>query len=225
MAVLSTASTYITLSTRTGIPAPSSAMSISAWFKWTTPSPYSYSFLNIVSLGSERSVQMGANGGQARIWRWGAFALITDPGTLSAGVWYNYVYTYDGAGNHLLYLNGGSPTSGTFTQLSGATDSVQLFGNQWLEHSSGTGEDFRIYNRVLTANEALTLYSIPGEDGIVDGLVGRWLFNEGAPSVAVSDANLFIDLSPSENAMTGAASPSGFSYAESIVNYKRKYIQ
>lgn len=56
--------------------------------------------------------------------------------------------------------------------------------------------DFRVYNRVVTANEMLTIANCYGHDGITNGLVGRWPLDEGAEGVtAPTTSGLIKDVS------------------------------
>lgn len=59
--------------------------------------------------------------------------------------------------------------------------------------------DVRVYNRALGANEIATIYASRGRDGIVDGLVGRWLLNEKHHDQPVSGANSVKDRGPHAN--------------------------
>lgn len=53
--------------------------------------------------------------------------------------------------------------------------------------------DFRVYGRELTPAEVSTIHAARGGDGIVDGLLNRWLMNEGAPGAAASGAGSIVD--------------------------------
>lgn len=63
----------------------------------------------------------------------------------------------------------------------------------------GKLDDCRIYNRNLSAAEILTIFHSHGRDGIVDGLVSRWLTNEGSPGTVPSGADVIRDCGPKGN--------------------------
>ncbi len=63
----------------------------------------------------------------------------------------------------------------------------------------GPIDDARIYNRALSPEEIQTITAARGHDGIVDGLVGRWLMDERAPGLAVSGAGTVRDASQEGN--------------------------
>ena len=67
------------------------------------------------------------------------------------------------------------------------------------EHYDGDLEDIRIYNRELSLAEVQTIFAVRGVDGIVDGLLHRWLLNEQAPDVGASGAGVIKDLTGARN--------------------------
>ena len=88
-------------------------------------------------------------------------------------------------------------------------------GSQGLD---GKLDDVRIYNRNLSAGEMQTLYAAEGRDGIVEGLISRWLFNEGAEGVTLSGSGSVKDVGPGGNHGT----PSGTStYIGSELSWRR----
>ena len=44
----------------------------------------------------------------------------------------------------------------------------------------------RVYQRTLSATEIAVIYQSRGRDGIVDGMVNRWLMSEGYPGQTAS---------------------------------------
>lgn len=54
-------------------------------------------------------------------------------------------------------------------------------------------EDVRMYDRVLSAAEIETMYCCQGHDGIIYGLLHRWLLNEGSDGQVVSGSESVID--------------------------------
>jgi hypothetical protein len=92
----------------------------------------------------------------------------------------------------LIYINGQAVAAGVFTNMtagnsSNTAASLAAFGsgeigtnNRWL----GELEDVRVYNRILTSEEILTIYTGLGKDGNVQDLMGRWPCNDLGDGVA-----------------------------------------
>jgi len=64
-------------------------------------------------------------------------------------------------------------------------DDRQMWGNE---------EDARLYNRILSANEILTIANSYGTDGIVDGMVARYLMKAGSQGANISDPTTLQDV-------------------------------
>ena len=82
----------------------------------------------------------------------------------------------------------------------------------------------RVWHRVLTKAEMDMAQSIKGPDGLFDGLVGWWEFDESSPGTALSAVNYdVIDLSGNE--VNGRAAAGAFrpDYVETILQ-KRKPV-
>lgn len=94
--------------------------------------------------------------------------------------------------------------------------------NPWSDSESNNELwDLRVYQRLLSANEILTVYNARGHDGIVNGLVGRWEYNElGENSAAV--AGSVRDISPSQWPTSGVTSDP--LYFGSPASKRRKHI-
>jgi len=81
-----------------------------------------------------------------------------------------------------LYINGVLESTGTCVDNPTGT-TFSIGGSSWAPLSSGlngTVDDVRVYNRILTADEIATMYACKGTDGDTNGLVDRWLMDEGA---------------------------------------------
>lgn len=72
---------------------------------------------------------------------------------------------------------------------------------------NGLIADVRFYDRNLSANEMQTIFAACGRDKIYDGLISRYLLNEGAPGVTVSGANSVKDLGINANHGSPLGSP------------------
>ena len=70
-------------------------------------------------------------------------------------------------------------------------------------------DDFRIYNRFLTAGEASTISTARGTDGIYEGLIHWWRMNEGAEGTTASS---LIDVVGGLNLTTLTGSAPVYSY-------------
>jgi len=102
--------------------------------------------------------------------------------TMTPGLWYHLVVTYNNA-NIYLYVNGSSTAS-----VSGAVSGAIANGGALrlgdilttttlTQSFAGYIDDFRVYNRVLSAAEILLLYQIPNNQlASTSGLYGQWKF-------------------------------------------------
>lgn len=81
-----------------------------------------------------------------------------------------------------LYMNGVLIDTETVTTLTADTG-VHIGENNAVAGTHFTGEaaDFRVYDRVLSADEVATMYACQGMDGITRDLALRWVFNEKPP--------------------------------------------
>lgn len=78
------------------------------------------------------------------------------------GAWEFYVITYDGSTNMVLYRNGVSVATGTYSHgAAGSSGSGMYFGfaNNATNYITGSLDDAFVYSRVLTANEVFALYN------------------------------------------------------------------
>lgn len=103
-------------------------------------------------------------------------------------------------GSAAIYVNGVSDNTGTGqTSVPGTATLTIANRTGSSNYFSGVLEDLRFYNRVLSSDEIATLYTCKGSDFIVDGLIYRWLMNEGAPGVTASGTSVIKDLVGSVN--------------------------
>ncbi len=99
-----------------------------------------------------------------------------------------------------------------------ASDQSTIGWDKVTQYLDATLEDFRFYDRVLSLEEIQTIHACQGVDGIVDGLVSRWLMNEGAEGVAASGVGSVKDLAVVRN-MTPNNSPT---YAAGELRFRRR---
>jgi hypothetical protein len=63
----------------------------------------------------------------------------------------------------------------------------------------GLLDDIRVYTRALSLAELQTIYTLVGQDNIVNDLLWRWRMNELSPGTAATIANSIIDLAGNQN--------------------------
>lgn len=120
--------------------------------------------------------------------------------TMTTGTWYHCAATWDSTSQTTkIYMNGAlsSSTSVPGTTISNTASSQFSIGvnigvgntgaTQFL---NGLIEDVRVYNRLLSANEILTISSLYGQDYITNNLLIRYMLNEGASGTNVVVANI-----------------------------------
>jgi len=139
---------------------------------------------------------------------------------INTGQWYHMGFVYNGS-NIIFYRdgaqNGSSAKTGTIN--TSGTVEVRIADNPGPDRLELDGfvSDCRIYNRALSLGEVQTIHAARGRDGILNGLLHRWLLNEGAPGIAASGAGSCKDLTGSVNG-TPAANPL---YQESPLVFQR----
>jgi hypothetical protein len=110
--------------------------------------------------------------------------------SLSRESWNHVLVTYDGSSSASgvnIYINGQLqvPNVASDGLVSSVLNNTQLrIGDTAAsagDEFTGRIDDVRVYNRALSAQEALQLYNM----GLSDGLVAGWHFNEGAGSDAI----------------------------------------
>jgi hypothetical protein len=108
--------------------------------------------------------------------------------TSSLATWYHWAVTYTASTNvSRLYRDGVEEESHTLTSnldlLDGEPMSLGEFdyhlfpapaGEHYYNYFEGRIADVRVYSRVLTENEILTMYTSKGKDGILLNLEARW---------------------------------------------------
>jgi len=142
--------------------------------------------------------QSGSSG-QLRV---GGRALDTDPQVLlqsatllTVGRWFHVVGIIDYANSFgYIYIDGALDIAGALTGTFGAaqTANTNTLDARWGDHEgsgnqgmNGLIEDGRLYNRILGPGEVKTIFSSRGKDGIWDGLLHRYPFDDGSPGSAL----------------------------------------
>ncbi len=136
------------------------------------------------------AIQVGVRGtGNIDIWTWGGGLLVSTTGyTIPSNTWIHVTYTCTaisgGTQTHKVYINGNlNNTSTNATQIAGILTQFCVNGYPEATHRNETGtwslDDPRCFDRVLSDNEILTMYSTKGScDGIVHGAVCRYDLSE-----------------------------------------------
>lgn len=123
---------------------------------------------------------------------------------LSLDTWFHAGIDFDGTDLHL-WLNGILEL--TFNDPGTVFDDVEDFGIGGTGDNGNTQDvdtaDTRYYDRILSAEEWLTIFSSQGRDGIVEGLAGRMILNDREPGILVSAKNP-IDAGPNQVAFAAA---------------------
>ena len=210
-------SSYIT-TTVTNMPNTRAAKTMCCWVNCSDFSSTVRSWLNLVWTTSSASQFGCRSDGLVGVWDYGGNYMVstTAPAT---NTWFHMAYTCDGNKSHYLYINGVLVNSNTnYQQTIAAVTSLQIGGNQWGEYLSGYMDDIRIYNRTLTANEILSIYSTKGNDLIVYGLISRWLIT----GVAGASLSSITDSAYSKNSST--ISNGSFTTYNSYIDSFRKPI-
>ena len=147
---------------------------------------------------------VNGNGGLLRV---GGRALEADPQRfidavtpITAGIWWDVVALIDFANSTgAIFLNGVQDVNGALSGAFGAaaTDNTPSQNGALGSRSNATQvidgfiEDFRLYNRIISPNEALTLATSLGKDGIYSGIQHYFPLNDGVPGTSVvTTANL-----------------------------------
>ncbi|HMV43304.1 MAG TPA: LamG domain-containing protein [Leptospiraceae bacterium] len=143
---------YINVPTYSGLPTGNTARTICAWFRSTTSNPE-----NIVSFGTMTTTNGNgiAKGGAAILFYGFADDTVGNHNNLT-NIWVHSCGTYNGA-TATLYMNGaqiGSLSKSWNTIISGFNIGRRLDN---VEFFTGSIDDVRIYNRVLSINEIRSL--------------------------------------------------------------------
>lgn len=125
--------------------------------------------------------------------------------TLSVDTWYHIVGTGDAVTDeNNSYVDGvlnDTEIDATGTNVGSVLHIGETNGGPITERFQGTIDDFRVYNRVLPLDEVKTIHATRGHDGIVHGLVGRWLMREKAAGLFAEDPVLTIGIGVSSSAV------------------------
>lgn len=246
MAVTSPGAVDYHLASQTGSLAinPQNPVTLMCWVNGVYSTSNTHSMIGTYNTATSggTAIQIGTRNAAGRFvaWTWGAGVLADTQAsgggllvTVPDNTWVHVAYTYDGTYNNL-YINGvlinqvnnstgvsaTTGVTGYASQLPGTIGAVFINGypsGGANETSSFMFDDVLYYNRALSADEILTAYSTAGDrDGIWDGMVAGFLFNEQPPGNVASNV---VDYSGLGNNLTpiGTATGVNFTYATSYI--------
>ena len=151
-----------------GLPSGDAPRTISLWLM--LESSYTDSLTGMLIYGTNQSnkrIELGIDwrlGRNRYYFSPGGTAMLTDAVAAGPGTWAHLVYTYGGAGEHHLYVNG--QISDGLSELGGAINTVLtgqlVLGGQsgFVGPDGGYLDEVRIYNRELSAQEIVDLYTV-----------------------------------------------------------------
>jgi len=206
-----------------------------AWI-YANSIPYDPSTIVVVSTDDYRDSRAklsvfssGAISGRGRCKDGDSVQIVnSSAGDISTGVTYHVAAVFDYSAETIaLYRNGVQLTSGSASGWGGAptsnTDSTltmiggHTLGTEWWNGYTG---DVRIYNRVLTAAELLSIYGARGGDSIFYGLQNRYRCLSG---IAGSDVNPEPDFGIGKYNLTRAsASRPDYNYSTLLSTCSRR---
>lgn len=200
------------------------ALTFSAWIKCSATLPYDIGFFKTnEDYGDDNGIGIrydasGLYGGGTQIIKCGISINGDDYQTETSNFsqtndWQHILMTWKSGDNVILiYLDGkediptanvvnGNPFSGPIIGVTDTTDVTKILFGTGAKGSSSSGwqgalEDLRFYNRKLSANEVQTIFSLRGNDNILDGLIFRYLFHELSPNITpavgqIKDTSIF----------------------------------
>ena len=141
---------------------------------------------------------------------------------LVVGDWFFFGFTGDANANtHEIYTNGVLEDSAT--DAIGSTVGTSLsFGVRTGTSQNLTGalDDWRMYDRILSSEEIATIHACRGHDGIMEGLLHRFIYQEGAAGTTVS---ALVDISGGGGG--GSETVTGNPvYGESDLSFTRLFV-
>lgn len=164
--------------------------------------------------------------GNELICDWGVSgASLLSLGTMSIGTLYHCVCNYNtSSGNAEAFRNGVSID--TSTDRNGVTSGLLALAARPTNTDpfSGLLSDVRIYNRILTSNEVLTIYRSRGADTVYFGLLHRWQMKEGPQGTSASGTGIIKDSGPTKINLTPESSNQPTWSYEDGLHLRRKPI-
>ena len=203
------------------------AMSITGWFLHN--GLWKATWENIVSKG-DGTWRLGRyTSGTGRGIHWatsgtsgGGGGSLNWDGTFDDDAWHFLGVTYlqGSPGSKYIFLDGAYVATDTALTGTVNTDAYQVYiaenSQAVARYFDGLQHDLRIYNRQLSFAELTAIWRQRGGDTVRQGLVSRWVGNQGAPGVVVAGVQ---DEGSFENDASPVASPT---WDESLVGHRRR---
>ena len=210
-----------------GLPGANAPQTLAAWFRYSSAQTGSSKLFGTYNAASNSGIQIGFSccTGSINVEKWGGAMLNSVSTVPSANQWHHLAYTWDGTTN-ILYLDGIQVNSTTTTHQTAIPNSAQIgvnFGG--VSYFNGLIDDVRMYNRALTANDVMTLFSqgLGNSQGggttsgdYTSNLLGHWKLDENTgPTVYDSGSggnNLTVFSEPPQFLSSGG-------YSNGAVNF------
>jgi len=143
-------------------------------------------------------------------------------GTFSNGTLYHCVATWNVSSTAGQAYRDGSLVSSASDRNGVTAGLFTLSGRNGIgQYFEGELYDIRIYNRILSANEILTIYNSKGMDSIVYGMIHRWMMNEQSPGIAFSGSGAAKDIGANQLNLTAYTGPPAYIYDASLSGRRR----
>lgn len=227
MAILLNATDIHLTSPVTNFPNRSLPMSLSCWVNSAAWGAITASMVGVYLSGTT-GIQIGTRQGSNSIsvWTWGGAVAISSARiyTPTANTWLHIGYVWDGATNYL-YANGDLITTSTIAPVAGVLTQIYINGYPTggiNEVSDTIVDDVSFYGRALSASEVATIATSRGlKDGILNGLLARYCFNELPPGTTMTSV---IDYSGNNNLLTASGTGTIPVYVESIIDLDERPV-
>lgn len=159
---------------------PTGAFSLSLWANWDSVS----GLRGLWQCGQNRGYMIWSNGTtlQFYIYTSSGWVANTSSVTLATGQWYHLCATWDGSSTTNFYVNAGTPTTSSVSDIDyiGTTDHDigRYIGNEF----SGKLDNVAIFDTALESTKVTAIYNsgVPTDLSSESGLIGYWRMGESA---------------------------------------------
>ena len=222
MAVLASPTDVHLTSTSTNFPNAVSPLTLMTWINydaWESADIASMVGVYSTPLGTAMQIGKRAPANQIAVWTWGGGILInTATLPLVNNEWIHVTYTFNGTSTSQLYVNGVFSLSATSTQVAGTLTTMYINGyptGLTNETSNIQADDTILFNRVLSADEIMTIYTCAGGvDGINEGVLARYRYDEGVDGTNVVSV---LDYSGNGNVLTPSGPGTPMTYTSTYI--------
>lgn len=154
--------------------------------------------------------------------QWGAGGGTDITFTLSVGTLYHMAQTWNlSTAFGELYVDGASEATDATDYNDSSAGTPDMFSRSGNNAFEADLHDIRIYNRVLSAAEVLTIYNSRGKDSIVHGMIHRWVLDEGADGSTFAGTAPGKDRAQNQNNYEPDTSPPSYLYDANITPRRR----